>query len=222
MTDTGSRRPGAFEWLFLLSGLAAVVLSLTGEADWPWLRRSPNLSWDSVPVPLVMQGGDPYIRALMRTISASESNSPQPYTILYGGEHIRDLSRHPDHCVVIIAGPNLGSCTTAAGRYQFITTTWIEKARQYHPRRDRFLFLESYSFEPEFQDEVVYQWLNDSEAWGANLAELLRSGNLPEVLRLLSPVWTSLGYGIESNVMTPELVDIYEQMLQEELANSHF
>jgi muramidase (phage lysozyme) len=35
--------------------------------------------------PLVMQGGDPYIRALMRTISMSESNYPNPYAIVHGG-----------------------------------------------------------------------------------------------------------------------------------------
>ncbi|HEY9807225.1 MAG TPA: glycoside hydrolase family protein, partial [Candidatus Obscuribacterales bacterium] len=116
--------------------------------------------------PLAMQGGDPYVRALMRTISASESNDASPYAVLYGGQHITDFSEHPDLCIRIVSGPNQGNCTTAAGRYQFLTTTWNEKARLYHPNPTRFLFWETYSFEPEYQDEVVYAWLHDPQAWG--------------------------------------------------------
>jgi muramidase (phage lysozyme) len=167
--------------------------------------------------PLVMQGGDPYIRALMRTISASEANDDSPYTILYGGEHVSDLTYHPDKCVKIVVGPNKGNCTTAAGRYQFITTTWLEKARLYHPQPTRFLMWESYSFEPQYQDEVVYEWLSDPEAWGADLASLLRIGDIQQVLQLLSGTWTSLGYGIEDNTMTELLPEIYQEILQEEL-----
>jgi muramidase (phage lysozyme) len=164
-----------------------------------------------------MQGGDPYVRALMRTISASESNDASPYAVLYGGQHITDFSEHPDLCIRIVSGPNQGNCTTAAGRYQFLTTTWNEKARLYHPNPTRFLFWETYSFEPEYQDEVVYAWLHDPQAWGVDIPTLLRAGELREVLRLLSGTWTSLGYGIEDNQMTGTLPQIYQKMLQEEL-----
>lgn len=173
--------------------------------------------WQIHPAPLVMQGGDPYLRALMRTISVAESNSDRPYSILYGGEHLDDLSRHPDRCIPIVAGPNLGNCTTAAGRYQFITTTWLEKAAQYHPQPSGFWFMRDFSFAPEFQDEVVYRWLDDPEAWGADLAALLRQHQLEEVLAILSPTWTSLGYGIEPNSMTDLLPQVYQQLLTEEL-----
>jgi muramidase (phage lysozyme) len=167
--------------------------------------------------PLAMKGGDPYIRALMRTITASEANDPQPYTLLYGGEHIQDLSRHPDHCVPIVVGPNLGQCTTAAGRYQFINTTWYEKSARYHPQgRTSVLWWKSYSFEPQYQDRVVYEWLSDRAAWGADLPQLLRQGQIREVLRLLSGTWTSLGYGLETNSMSHKLPQIYEAMLREE------
>lgn len=164
-----------------------------------------------------MQGGDPYVRALMRTISASESNDASPYSILYGGQHITDFSEHPDLCIRIVNGPNQGNCTTAAGRYQFLTTTWAEKARLYHPNPTRFLFWESYSFAPEYQDEVVYAWLYDAQAWGVDIPTLLRAGELRQVLELLSGTWTSLGYGIEDNQMTDALPKIYQKMLQEEL-----
>jgi muramidase (phage lysozyme) len=166
---------------------------------------------------LEMQGGDPYVRALMRTISASEANDPQPYSILYGGQRISDLSRHPEQCITIVSGPNKGNCSTAAGRYQMLNTTWREKAQRYHPQPSQFIFWQSYSFEPQFQDAVVYAWLSDAQVWGTDISELLQQGKLDQVLRLLSGTWTSLGYGIEDNVMTRRLPKVYQQVLREEL-----
>ncbi len=171
--------------------------------------------------PLEMTGGDPHIRALMRTISATEANDASPYTLLYGGTHIQSLSQHPDRCVPIHFGPNQGNCTTAAGRYQFLTTTWLEKAALYHPNPSAFLFWETYSFEPEYQDRVVYAWLTDPLAWdGVDISALLAAGKLSQVLRLLSSTWTSLGYGIENNAITPYLQEIYHHMLAEELGQT--
>jgi muramidase (phage lysozyme) len=167
--------------------------------------------------PLVMTGGDPYIRALMRTISASEANFIKPYNVIYGGKYVSDLSNHPNLCVKIVRGPNQGKCTTAAGRYQFLNTTWDEKAPLYHPNPNRFFKWVKYSFEPEYQDAVVYNWLKDSQVWGTDISELLKQGKINEVLKLLSPTWTSLGYGIEDNYMTEYLPEIYDKMLQEEL-----
>lgn len=171
--------------------------------------------------PLVMKGGDPYIRALMRTISASESNNKRPYSTLYGGQHVSDLSHHPDKCVTIVIGPNKGSCSTAAGRYQLINTTWDEIAPRYHPQPMQLMFWVSYSFEPQYQDVVVYRWLNDSRFWGVNFSQLLHQGKLNDVLRRLSPTWTSLGYGIESNYNTKYLPQVYQKLLQEELKSQH-
>lgn len=173
-----------------------------------------------MPLPLAMRGGDPYLRALMRTISASESNTADPYRLLYGGKRIKDLSVHPDECITIVNGPNEGNCTTAAGRYQFLTTTWEREARKYHPDYPAwFEMWQQPSFEPVYQDEVVYGWLADSEVWGVDLSALLQAGEVNRVLELLSGTWTSLGYGIEENSMSALLPRIYEEMLAEELAN---
>jgi muramidase (phage lysozyme) len=172
--------------------------------------------------PLVMTGGDPYVRALMRTITASEANVEKPYNVIYGGEYISDLSEHPKKCITIVVGPNTDNCTTAAGRYQFIHTTWEEKAKAYHPNMSRFLFWDSYSFEPQYQDAVVYSWLKDSQAWGSDIPQLLHDGKIEEVLRLLSTTWTSLGYGIETNSMSKYLPKIYENSLKEELKGSEY
>ncbi|OCR01412.1 glycoside hydrolase [Oscillatoriales cyanobacterium USR001] len=167
--------------------------------------------------PLMMKGGDPYIRALMRTISASESNFAQPYSVIYGGDRVSDLSRHPNLCVKIVSGPNKGDCTTAAGRYQFLSSTWEEKAKKYHPEPTQFLFWKEYSFAPEFQDAVVYAWLSDRKFWKADISQLLKQGKFNQVQRLLSGTWTSFGYGIENNSMTGDLPEIYAEILQEEL-----
>ncbi|NES85453.1 MAG: glycoside hydrolase family protein, partial [Moorea sp. SIO2B7] len=171
-------------------------------------------------VPCFMKGGDPYIRALMRTITASESNVSKPYHVIYGGKYVSDLSRHPNLCVPIVAGPNVGNCTTAAGRYQFLNTTWADKAKRYHPKHSGFWRWKYYGFEAKYQDAVVHAWLSDTEAWGVDIPKLLRQGKIKQVLRLLSGTWTSLGYGIETNSMSLYLPKIYQNMLREELRKS--
>lgn len=184
-------------------------LDLLGETDYV-----------ASPLPLVMKGGDPYLRALMRTISAAESNTADPYRLLYGGQRVTDLSVHPDECVRIVNGPNEDDCTTAAGRYQFLTTTWELEASRYHPDAPAWYEVwEQPSFEPAYQDEVVYGWLSDPDAWGTDISERLREGDINSVLALLSGTWTSLGYGIEDNSMSGLLPQIYDEMLAEELAD---
>lgn len=199
----------------------ALGLGWTGIMVWksPWqlLSLPPFSSQVKIP-PLVMEGGDPYLRALMRTISASEANTPEPYNVIYGGQHVGDLSEHPNRCVKIFMGPNRGNCSTASGRYQFLNTTWAEKASKYHPQPHKFLLWKNYSFEPQYQDQVLYRWLADRRAWGMDLSEQLRAGKLDVVLRHLSSTWTSLGYGIEDNIMTKHLPELYQQLLTEELS----
>ncbi len=185
-----------------------------------WLAPPARITGLRGTMPLAMQGGDPYIRALMRTISASESNYARPYHVLYGGRYVRNLSRHPNRCIRIPVGPNKGNCSTAAGRYQFLNKTWSKMARRYHPRPTGILLWRSYSFEPEYQDRVVHDWLSDRNFWNADIPQMLRQGKVRPVLRMLSGTWTSLGYGIETNSMSKHLPGIYERMLQEELGNS--
>lgn len=202
----------------IAGGTAAVMLALLLHNSPTQYKQRSRLDpvFGYLP-PLEMQGGDPYIRALMRTISASEANDPMPYSILYGGSRVEDLSSHPEQCITIVSGPNTGNCSTAAGRYQMINITWYEKAALYHPQPPGLMFWRSYSFEPKYQDAVVYAWLSDRTAWGTDISQLLRQGELNRVRRLLSSTWTSLGYGIEDNAVTGKLPQIYENMLKEEL-----
>ncbi|WP_333282569.1 MULTISPECIES: glycoside hydrolase family 24 protein [unclassified Microcoleus] len=199
----------------VIGGAVFLVANLRGN-----LQLSQPASEVRKMPPLAMKTGDPYIRALMRTISASESNVSRPYHVVYGGKYILDLSRHPDWCVRIVNGPNKGKCTTAAGRYQFLTTTWNDKAKRYHPRPGNFVWWQDYSFEPEDQDAVVYAWLSDRKFWKADIPQMLREERLTDVLRMLSGTWTSLGYGIENNSMSSSLPKVYREMLRQELENA--
>lgn len=212
---------------FYLSCLLLFVVKLTnvnlsrlgdnwnfGQTNSPSPAYTPNLSGTQ---PLVMTGGDPYVRALMRTITASEANVSHPYHVIYGGQQVEDLSEHPQLCVTIMVGPNRGNCSTAAGRYQMIDTTWNQTAQLYHPHPAGIWHWKSYSFEAEYQDQVVYAWLRDNQAWGTDIPDLLRQGEITQVLKLLSGTWTSLGYGIETNSMSNYLPQVYQNMLQEEL-----
>ena len=101
-----------------------------------------------------------------------------------------------------------------------INTTWAATAKKYHPQPDCLLFVFqcTYSFEPQYQDAVVHAWLSDEKAWNMNIPQLLKAGELEQVRRRLSSTWTSLGYGIETNTMTPRLARIYQQLVKEELA----
>jgi muramidase (phage lysozyme) len=198
----------------LLAGLFGSILSLQAHLL-PSFKDYPSISRVEYP-PLAMVGGDPYIRALMRTISVSESNDTNPYGLLYGGEHFSAWENHPDRCIKIVSGPNIGDCSTAAGRYQFITSTWQEKAHQYHPKPEGWMFWQRYSFDPDSQDRVLYRWLTDAEAWNMDIGAQLKAGQLQAVLKNLSGTWTSLGYGIETNQMSPYLGEMYQRFLKEE------
>lgn len=168
--------------------------------------------------PLVIQEGDPYLRALMRTISASEANVLRPYHVLHGGDFADSLAAHPNRCVGIRGGPNRGNCSTAAGRYQLLYNTWLGLAQRYHPHASgRDTDAAALSFDPLFQDTVVLAWLGDRKVWGMDIAQQLQQGRVRHVLRRLSGTWTSLGYGIEDNIMSAELPRVYRQLLTMEL-----
>ena len=202
----------------IFSGLFILFLLITIWSGFEKQKTSQfkDTNYSSIP-PLAMTDGNPYIRALMRTIFTSEAKDANPYTLLYGGKHFTDLSRHPNQCITIVSGPHQGECSTAAGRYQILTSTWLEKVKQYRSKRSKSLTKNSNNFEPQSQDEVVYAWPIDRHAWGADIADLLKQGKLNRVLQLLSGTWTSLGYGTENNSITPMLSKVYQKALTEEL-----
>jgi muramidase (phage lysozyme) len=110
------------------------------------------------------------------------------YNVIYGGKKIDDLSHHPDIPVPIKSGPNAGDVSTAAGKYQFINSTWKEA--------EKALGLKD--FGPDSQDAAA-AWLakktyaektggRDIEADYASGDPSLKAG----IRRALASQWESL------------------------------
>ena len=123
---------------------------------------------------------------LYDVISPGESGGK--YNVVYGGKEIDDLSKHPDTPIPITTGPNAGLYSTAAGKYQFIKSTWDEAARA-TGRHD---------FSPESQD-INAAWLaakTYKEATGRDIEADYASGDprLREGIKhALASQWESLG-----------------------------
>jgi muramidase (phage lysozyme) len=209
----------AIGWIFIVGLISRCDQLPPPQISENQIEKTQLPDETSQSIPLVMADGDPYVRALMRMISKSESNDSSPYSLMYGGKHFDNLRRHPAKCNRIVNGPNMNKCSTAAGRYQMLDTTWALLSKRYHPHRGCILFVFQceYSFEPQFQDQVTHAWLSDPQVWNMNIPELLKAGQLEKVRKRLSSTWTSLGYGIETNTMTSQLASMYEQFLKEEL-----
>lgn len=129
-------------------------------------------------------------RAFLATISGTEAPA---YNTLYGGGTFgEDYSQHPNRQIPIMSGPNKGSYSTAAGRYQFLKPTWDEQAGLAGVK----------DFSPGSQDKVAWQYANSvyKAKTGGDLAEALSSGDPGRINaagQVLSSVWTSLPGGIE-------------------------
>jgi nickel/cobalt tolerance cation efflux system protein len=80
------------------------------------------------------------------------------------------------------------------------------------------VMLVSRSFENRYI--VVYRWLKDHHQWNADIVTLLKEDLVEDALSELSDVWTSLGSGLEDNLMTPFLPKLYRKFLAEELAST--
>jgi muramidase (phage lysozyme) len=129
-------------------------------------------------------------RAFMDTIARYESPS---YNTMYGGTKFTSYADHPRVGHRITSGPNKGRLSTAAGRYQFKSSTWDSIARE----------IGLTDFSPESQDIAGYALAaRDYQAkTGQNLDDVLATADPAQVAsaaRELHGTWTSLPGGIEA------------------------
>lgn len=148
----------------------------------------------------------PYQKALLNTIAGPESGGR--YDVIYGGGKFSDFSHHPNQAVRIQTGPNAGRTSSAAGKYQFLGSTYEDQAKK----------LGLTDFSPASQDKAA--WNLAAETYkaktGQDLATVLQSGDenaIAGVGKVLNPIWTSLPGGIEQGTNTNRFVATYQRAL---------
>lgn len=141
----------------------------------------------------------PYQRQLLDAIAARESPA---YNVMYGGRRFYDYSRHPGIAVPIRSGPNAGKTSSAAGRYQFLQSTWNKYQKKLHLP----------DFSPASQDQGAWALAKDAyyaKTGGGNLDAALLSNDPRQIAgvgRALNGTWTSLPGGIEQGQGVNEFV----------------
>lgn len=150
-----------------------------------------------------MTGMSPWAKALLDTIAGTESPG---YNVIYGGRRFSDFSRHPGVNVPISSGPNVGKTSSAAGRYQFLGSTWDQQARK----------LGLTDFSPASQD--IAAWDLAKTAYGSRTGrdlerDLQDPSMLGQIGTALSPVWTSLPGGIEAGTNQNKFASAFQKAL---------
>lgn len=120
-------------------------------------------------------------RALLDAIADAEGGK---YNILYGGKTFSG-NVHPNIKVPITTGPNAGKTSSAAGRYQFLNSTWNKYKN----------LLNLQDFSPESQDTAAWQLAQDTyrDNGGGDLLRALQSGTFNP--KLLGSTWEGLPGG---------------------------
>ena len=145
----------------------------------------------------------PVARALLETIAGPESKGD--YNVIYGGSQFDDYSDHPRQPVMITSGPNKGQYSSAAGKYQFLGSTWDDIAERHNIP----------DFSPASQDQAA--WALATEEYkrdtGRDLEADLAAGDLSQVAPSLRNQWTSLPGGIEQGINGSAFANAYASNL---------
>ena len=154
-------------------------------------------------------------RALLSVIGSPNFESNGTYTQRFNQPDFADFSKHPETYGRIASGPNRGSKSNAAGRYQFLSTTWADQAKK----------LGLNDFSPANQDAAAWNLAKETYAKkfkGRDLATDLQNPNkLNQVADALRSQWTSLPGGIEgARSNFKKLSQSYAANLQREMARN--
>jgi muramidase (phage lysozyme) len=191
---------------------ASTMAPLFGAGTFPDAPTSKqSASTSSAPVDyqgdeLAWADAKPYQKALLNTIAGPESGGR--YNVIYGGGKFDDFSKHPGQAVRIQTGPNAGRTSSAAGKYQFLGSTWQDQAGK----------LGLPDFSPANQDKAAWNLAAETykSKTGQDLDAVLQSNDpaaLAKVGQVLNPIWTSLPGGIEQGTNTDRFVASYQRAL---------
>ena len=142
-------------------------------------------------------------RALLDAIAGGESAGA--YDVIYGGGKFNDFSDHPRQFVTIASGPNKGQKSSAAGKYQFLGSTWDEQAAK----------LGLTDFSPASQDAAAWNLAQETyrAKTGRDLLADLEAGDTSRVASALRDTWTSLPGGIEQGATAAQFSTQYGNAL---------
>jgi muramidase (phage lysozyme) len=153
-------------------------------------------------------GLPPEAIALLNTISGTESVGD--YNVIYRGDHFNSYADHPRVFVNIPGATDpKKKFSSAAGKYQFVTSTW-ERAK-------RALGLTDFS--PASQDKAA--WYTAQQAYaraypGHDLLHDLREGgaeNMTRIATALSSEWDSLPAGGDPLISNSDFASAYDANL---------
>jgi len=137
------------------------------------------------------------LSAFLDTLAHAEGTprfgSQGGYNVIVGGGTFRDYGDHPRQSIHL---PRYGIYSTAAGRYQFLISTWDDLVARFGHR----------DFTPASQDAGATQLIRQCKALG-----LVHDGKVREAIDACRTIWASLpgaGYG-QREVEMEELVAVY-------------
>jgi muramidase (phage lysozyme) len=132
--------------------------------------------------------------------------------VRYGGKTFDDYSQHPNIAEPIRSGPNAGKTSSAAGRYQFIKSTWDAQAKK----------LGLTDFSPASQDKAAWDLAATEykKFSGHDLLTDLKNHTLdPKGMQGIRNQWTSAPGGIEQgrgNTMQAFTANYEKQLAQQQ------
>ncbi|HDS0948124.1 TPA: glycoside hydrolase family 104 protein [Stenotrophomonas maltophilia] len=116
----------------------------------------------------------------------SQRSRDRGYDVIVGGQLFSDYRDHPR---VLVALPRYGISSSAAGRYQFLRSTWDDLRRR----------LDLPDFGPVSQDRAAVALLRQCGAY-----ELVRVGRFEAAVSAARRIWASLpgaGYGQKEHAL---------------------
>lgn len=179
----------------------------------PPLKPKPPKAVKKAPNYISTASPSANLSAFLRVIRYAEgTDSPDGYQIQYTGTRFYSFADHPR---VARCGRIRGNsvCSTAAGAYQFLSTTWDDVASVIGAR----------DFSPAAQDRGAIELI-----WRAGAMGDIESGNIARAIAKLAPVWASFprwdgdydgSYG-QSVVPMTELLQAFRYYLQTEVAQN--